>query len=191
MASDNNIFPLGSQSARTVPNIIFHLDLAVKNLEAYLKGFTIWDITARFTPREVTSGVMVTSYWCKSLSGSSTKKWLALTMQRCPETPFPGRRGNLSDLLEAGAACCPKHGAGSGPVYAPTPELHQATQASKQPWVTMQPVRAESSAGSSSNPPVHEAMAQLKPPSAEETAVLAAPASSKSLRFPLRPGKGV
>ncbi|PWA86716.1 hypothetical protein CTI12_AA138410 [Artemisia annua] len=37
MASDNNIFPLGSQSARTVPNIIFHLDLAVKNLEAYLK----------------------------------------------------------------------------------------------------------------------------------------------------------
>ena len=55
----------------------------------------------------------------------------------------------------------------------------------------MQPVRAESSAGSSSNQPVHEAMAQLKPPSAEETAVQAAPASNKSLRFPLRPGKGV
>ncbi|GJX56200.1 hypothetical protein Tco_0286097 [Tanacetum coccineum] len=32
----------------------------------------------------------------------STKNWLDLTMQRCPETPFPGRRGNLSDLLEAG-----------------------------------------------------------------------------------------
>ena len=54
----------------------------------------------------------------------------------------------------------------------------------------MQPVRAETSAGSSSNQPVHEAMAQLKPPSVEETAVQAAPASSKSLRFPLRPGKG-
>ncbi|GJY69839.1 hypothetical protein Tco_0472821, partial [Tanacetum coccineum] len=70
--------------------------------------------------------------------------------------------------------------AGSGPVYAPTPELHQATQAPQQPGVTMQPVRAESSAGSSSNQPVHEAMAQLKPPSAaqqEETMVQAAPAS--------------
>ncbi|PWA91019.1 hypothetical protein CTI12_AA095320 [Artemisia annua] len=36
MASDSNTFPLGSQSARTVPDIISHLDIAVKNREAYL-----------------------------------------------------------------------------------------------------------------------------------------------------------
>ena len=36
MASDSNTFPFGSQSARTVPDIISHLDIAVKNREAYL-----------------------------------------------------------------------------------------------------------------------------------------------------------
>ena len=36
MASDSNTFPLGRQSARTVPDIISHLDVAVKNREAYL-----------------------------------------------------------------------------------------------------------------------------------------------------------
>ena len=36
MASDSNTFPLGSQSARTVPDIISHLEVAVKNREAYL-----------------------------------------------------------------------------------------------------------------------------------------------------------
>ncbi|KAF5769713.1 hypothetical protein HanXRQr2_Chr14g0651451 [Helianthus annuus] len=45
----------------------------------------------------------LTSYWCRSLSGSSAKKWLALTMQLSPMRPFPGRKGNLNDLLEAGA----------------------------------------------------------------------------------------
>lgn len=77
-------------------------------------------------------------------------------------------------------------GSGSGPSKAPTPELHQATQV---------PQQAESSVGSSSNQPVDEAAAQLKQLSVQqqqqqEVAVQAAPASSKSMRFPLRPGKG-
>ncbi|XP_024989726.1 protein argonaute 1-like [Cynara cardunculus var. scolymus] len=98
------------------------------------------------------------------------------------------------------------HG-GSGPVYAggpsrtSTPELHQATQAPQQPGVTMQPilygklatevVHAESSSGSSTNQPVDEVAGQLKQLSTQQDdPVQAAPASSKSMRFPLRPGKG-
>ncbi|PWA67118.1 Argonaute/Dicer protein, PAZ [Artemisia annua] len=52
----------------------------------------------------------------------------------------------------------------------PTPNYKGFPQ---QPGVTMQPVCAEQSTGSSSNQPVHEEMAQLKPPSTEETAVQA------------------
>ncbi|PWA53489.1 Argonaute/Dicer protein, PAZ [Artemisia annua] len=109
-----------------------------------------------------------------------------------PQQQQHGRGGGPQQQKQAPRGIAPsQHGAGSGPVYAPTPDLHQATQAPQQPGVPMQPVRAEPSAGSSSNPPVHEAMVQLKPPSTEETPVQATPASSKSLRFPLRTGKGV
>ncbi|PWA70618.1 Vesicle-fusing ATPase -like protein [Artemisia annua] len=61
----------------------------------------------------------------------------------------------------------------------------------------MQPVHAESYAGSSSNQPCllislcTKQWLSSNHPSAEEIAVQAAPASSKSLRFPPCPGKGV
>nr|ACL52942.1 unknown [Zea mays] len=57
---------------------------------------------ARFTVRELTSGVIFTSYWVRSLSGSSARKWLALTTQRAPTVPNPGRRQNDSPLLGTG-----------------------------------------------------------------------------------------
>ena len=44
----------------------------------------------------------LTSYWCRSLSGNSAKKWLALTIHFVPVLPLPGRRGNLTDLLDGG-----------------------------------------------------------------------------------------
>lgn len=109
--------------------------------------------------------------------------------QQIPRGTAPSQRGGFSGPVYAG-----------GPSMTPTPELHQATQAPQQPGVTMQlrapygkppaeVVHAESSLGSSSSQPVHEAMTQLSVQK-EEQHLQVAPASSKSMRFPLRPGKG-
>lgn len=114
---------------------------------------------------------------------------------RGPQQQYPGDQppqGRVFQQQQAPRGTAPsQRGVGSGPSMTPTPELHQATQAPQQPGVTMQPTAQVVHAGSSSNQPVHEAMAQLKPPSfQEEEPVQAPPASSKSIRFPLRPGKG-
>ncbi|KAJ0722674.1 putative post-transcriptional gene silencing PAZ-Argonaute family protein [Helianthus annuus] len=94
-------------------------------------------------------------------------------------------QGGPLDQPQQGRGSTPRGTAPSprgGPVYAggpsmtPTPELHQATQAPHP-----------SEVGSSST--LHEEMAQLSVQK-DEPPVQAAPASSKSLRFPLRPGKG-
>jgi hypothetical protein len=45
----------------------------------------------------------LTSYWWRSLLGSSAKKWFAFTMHLDPCVPLPGRNGNLTALLDAGA----------------------------------------------------------------------------------------
>ncbi|XVF12062.1 hypothetical protein REPUB_Repub08aG0082500 [Reevesia pubescens] len=86
------------------------------------------------------------------------------------------------------------HGAGSfhgGPSRPPAPELHQATQPFEAA-VTPQHVPFE--AGSSSRPPEHVPLAQqLQQLSIQQEAgqaIQPVPPSSKSVRFPLRPGKG-
>jgi hypothetical protein len=89
-------------------------------------------------------GRRLTSYWVRSLSATSARKWLALTTQRAPTVPNPGRRQSSSPLLldaaggsasatmtaplEAGTgiclsrACSPRRGALA-------PELHFLTPA--------------------------------------------------------------
>ena len=44
-----------------------------------------------------------TSYWCRSLSGRSAKKWFAFTIHLWPVRPFPGLNGNLMPLVETGS----------------------------------------------------------------------------------------
>ncbi len=46
----------------------------------------------------------LTSYWWRSLSGSSAKKWFAFTIHLWPILPLPGRTGNRTDLLDTGGA---------------------------------------------------------------------------------------
>ncbi|XP_052183641.1 protein argonaute 1 [Diospyros lotus] len=95
-----------------------------------------------------------------------------------------------------------------GPSRPPVPELHQATQASYSAGVTTQTVpyakpagmhmEAHMEAGSSSQVPetsslqVTQQFQQLsiQQKGASSQAIQPAPASSKSVRFPLRPGKG-
>ena len=79
----------------------------------------------------------------------------------------------------------------SGPSRPPVPELHQATQPF-QAAVTLQPASTE--AGSSSRPPeLAPLVQQLQHLSIQQEvggAIQPVPPSSKSVRFPLRPGKG-
>jgi hypothetical protein len=57
----------------------------------------------------------LTSYWVRSLSGSSARKWLALTTQRAPTVPNPGRRQKVSPLLGTGGPMTLRTGgAGAG-----------------------------------------------------------------------------
>ncbi|TYH41474.1 hypothetical protein ES332_D12G319500v1 [Gossypium tomentosum] len=87
------------------------------------------------------------------------------------------------------------HGGGpfaGGPSRPPVPELHQATQP-MQVEVIRQP--APSEAGSSSRPPpepvpLTEHFQQLSIQQEAGQAIQPVPPSSKSVRFPLRPGKG-
>lgn len=44
----------------------------------------------------------LTSYWFKSFSGKSARKWLAFTMHFVPSCPNPGLIGKVKDLLELG-----------------------------------------------------------------------------------------
>ncbi|MBA0713568.1 hypothetical protein Golax_012594, partial [Gossypium laxum] len=90
--------------------------------------------------------------------------------------PQQGGRGRGS----GGSGGGPFHG---GPSQPPYPELHQATQPFHGP--------ASFEAGSSSRPPEHAPLAQsLNIPEEAGQAIQPVPSSSKSVRFPLRPGKG-
>ncbi|KAL8245916.1 hypothetical protein R6Q59_007132, partial [Mikania micrantha] len=97
----------------------------------------------------------------------------------------------------------PQRRGGSGPQYAggpsrpPVPELYQATQAPQQPVAALQPTSPGTSvevphAESSTKQMLEGSAEQFQKLSVqqEEPNQLAAPASSKSMRFPLRPGKG-
>ena len=46
--------------------------------------------------------IQLTSYWFKSLSGNSAKKWLAFTIHLVPTWPNPGLGAKFKDLLELG-----------------------------------------------------------------------------------------
>lgn len=98
-----------------------------------------------------------------------------------------------------GTAPPQRRGGGSGPSYTggpsrpSVPELYQATQAPQQPVATLQPMpHAEASSPSSSaHQALDEPIEQFQQLSVQqEEPVQGAPASSKSMRFPLRPGKG-
>lgn len=133
-----------------------------------------------------------------------------------PQQPYGGRpeyyqqgRGSQQHQQQAGAPFQQHSGFGGlgapsgGPSRPPFPELHQATtQTQQQAVMTTQPVPygkptdASMEAGSSSQPPEMSALQvtqqfqqlAVQPEAAATQAAL--PASSKSLRFPLRPGKG-
>ncbi|XP_060171166.1 protein argonaute 1-like [Lycium barbarum] len=84
----------------------------------------------------------------------------------------------------------------SGPSRPPVPELYQATETPHQPVPYGRPSETYSEAGSSSQPPeptTHQVTQQFEQlavqPEASATQAIQ-PASSKSMRFPLRPGKG-
>ncbi|KAJ8559744.1 hypothetical protein K7X08_003802 [Anisodus acutangulus] len=89
------------------------------------------------------------------------------------------------------------HGApAGGPSRSPVPELYQATETPHQPVPYGRPSETYSEAGSSSQPPeptTHQVTQQFQQlavqPEAAATQAIP-PASSKSMRFPLRPGKG-
>ncbi|KAL8188583.1 hypothetical protein R6Q57_029871 [Mikania cordata] len=108
------------------------------------------------------------------------------------DQPHQGR-GSQQQQTSRGTAPAPsQHGGFSGPMYAggpsltPTPELHQATQAPQQPGVTMQ---HPSPYGKPPAEVVHGESSSYQSAQKDEP-ILAAPASSKSMRFPLRPGTG-
>lgn len=92
----------------------------------------------------------------------------------------------------------PQRRGGPGPSYAggpsrpSVPELYQATQAPQQPVATLQPMPYEEESTYSTQQMVDDSTTQFQQLSVqqEETALQIAPASSKSVRFPLRPGKG-
>ncbi|XP_022767080.1 protein argonaute 1-like isoform X3 [Durio zibethinus] len=102
--------------------------------------------------------------------------------------PQQGGRGSYGSG-RGGVGCGePFHGGPSRPFV---PELHQATNPF-QAGVTPQPYPSQ--AGSSSRPPEHAPLAQqLQQLSIQQEAgqaIQPVPSSSKSVRFPLRPGKG-
>ncbi|KAE8697655.1 Protein argonaute 1A [Hibiscus syriacus] len=93
----------------------------------------------------------------------------------------PPQEGGRGSYGTGGRVGGPSHG---GPSRPPVSELHQATQTFHGP--------ASFEAGSSSRPPEHGPSTQQQLPIPEEVgqAIQPVPASSKSVRFPLRPGKG-
>ncbi|GMI71480.1 ARGONAUTE 1 [Hibiscus trionum] len=94
----------------------------------------------------------------------------------------PPQQGGRGSYGSGGRGGGPFRG---GPTRPPVPELHQATQPFHGP--------ASFEAGSSSRPPEHAPSTQQQQHSIPEEvsqAIQPVPASSKSVRFPLRPGKG-
>ncbi|CAA2961073.1 argonaute 1 [Olea europaea subsp. europaea] len=115
--------------------------------------------------------------------------------QQYQRGPPPQRRGGIA--IGRGSVA-----PAGGPSRPPAPELHQAMQAPYQATVTTTPVPYGSpagtyvEAGSSSQSPeptpseVTEQIEQLGIQSEAAPSQAMQPASSKSMRFPLRPGKG-
>ncbi|KAJ0047839.1 hypothetical protein Pint_16822 [Pistacia integerrima] len=90
---------------------------------------------------------------------------------------------------------------GGGPSGGPSrssqfPELHQATPASYMPGVTPQPMLSEASSSSRSFEPTQvtqqfqQLTIQQEASASQAIQAVPSPASSKSVRFPLRPGRG-
>lgn len=97
-----------------------------------------------------------------------------------------GVRGGYSGGRSGGRGGGPSYGVPSRPEF---PELHQATPVSHQAVVSPQSVVSEAS--SSSQPPeISQLDKQVEQMTIASEASAVAPASSKSMRFPLRPGKG-
>ncbi|KAA8541496.1 hypothetical protein F0562_025459 [Nyssa sinensis] len=119
------------------------------------------------------------------------------TQQQPREGVLPHRRGSGSGSHGVGPAAI-------GPSVPLVPELHQATQAPHQAGVTTQPMpfgkpadmHAEGSSSSRPREPsplevtqqFQQLTVQQEGPSSQ--AIQPVPPSSKSMRFPLRPGKG-
>ncbi|XP_042505573.1 protein argonaute 1-like [Macadamia integrifolia] len=115
--------------------------------------------------------------------------------------PESGVRRRGGGSMTGGRGGGPTSGGQSRP---PIPELHQATQAPYQAMVSPQPVQSGkpdqsySQASSSSQPPepstgqvIHQLeLLSVQSEGAPTQAIQPIPPSSKSMRFPLRPGKG-
>ncbi|CAN0891403.1 Protein argonaute 1 [Linum grandiflorum] len=94
----------------------------------------------------------------------------------------------------------PPYAPPSGPSRAPVPELHQATPPPIQVGVSPQPKHSEASSSQSPSPSPSQATAvsqqmqqltiQQEVPASQSIQSALAPGSSKSVRFPLRPGQG-
>lgn len=112
-----------------------------------------------------------------------------------PRGPAPSQQQS-GVVYESGGR---RHGSGpspGGPSRPPVPDLPQATQAPYQAGLTPQPMPPKAS--SSSRPPeqshsevtMQVEQLSLQPEGAPAPAIQPVPPSSKSMRFPLRPGKG-
>uniref|UniRef100_A0A1D1XWX4 Protein argonaute 1A n=1 Tax=Anthurium amnicola TaxID=1678845 RepID=A0A1D1XWX4_9ARAE len=100
---------------------------------------------------------------------------------------YGGRRGGSMGGSRGG-------GPGGGPSWPPVPELHQATQASHQATQSSIPHESSSQMPESSSEITHQFQqlsVQAEASSSQTTlAMVSVAPSSKSMRFPLRPGKG-
>ncbi|KAL3716352.1 hypothetical protein ACJRO7_008022 [Eucalyptus globulus] len=97
----------------------------------------------------------------------------------------PPQHGGRGGYVRGGSR---EGGPPSGPSRYPVPELHQATQASYQAGVTPQQMEASSSSQPPEPSEMEDKMQQLS--IQQEAPTQHAPPSSKSMTFPLRPGKG-
>lgn len=107
--------------------------------------------------------------------------------------PQQGSRGGYSGGGHNGRGIGPSSG---GPSRPQVPELHQATQVPHQPGVIPPQSTLPSEASSSSQPPESSQVVSsfntltIEEGSASAQPIQPVPPSSKSVRFPLRPGKG-
>ncbi|KAF3682185.1 Pentatricopeptide repeat-containing protein, chloroplastic [Capsicum annuum] len=118
--------------------------------------------------------------------------------QALPTKDFSISRARTRPLVKGGATpSAAPHPllSADGPSMSPVPEQHQAIETPHQPVPYGRPSETYSEAGSSSQPPeptTHQVTQQFQQLAVqpEPAATQALPASSKSMRFPLRPGKG-
>lgn len=116
-------------------------------------------------------------------------------------SPQQFQRGSAPAQRQRGGAVGRGIPSSGGPSMAPVPELHQATPASYQSGVTTQPipysrpVESQGEASSSGKAPEPSSSSSVEQQFQQlslqpEVSQAIQPASSKSMRFPQRPGKG-